>query len=184
MKDVRGRIVAQLASEAYATGKDWSLVWGPIKTKSTDNRAYIAKNTVDGSFAVCLRGATTQFLSPKEDIPTGQTTFQNGNCISATVGAEFYSSLYAMITAQTRRLASRSWAFWRATQSQQLSIFSGCTANLTRPDRQFINDKHINQPALRHDAELHELQHHDIVALQFRLRAMILSETFKARRRQ
>lgn len=99
MKDVRGRIVAQLASEAYATGKDWSLVCGPIKTKSTDNRAYIAKNTVDGSFAVCLRGATTQFLSRKEDIPTGQTTFPNGNCISATVGAEFYSALYAMITA-------------------------------------------------------------------------------------
>ena len=91
--------MAQLASEAYATGKDWSLVCGPIKTKSTDNRAYIAKNTVDGSFAVCLRGATTQFLSRKEDIPTGQTTFPNGNCISATVGAEFYSALYAMITA-------------------------------------------------------------------------------------
>lgn len=125
MDVVKARIQAQLASGKYATGTDWSLVWGPIETTWTDNLVYIAKNSVDGALAVCLRGTTTEFLSRVEDIPTGQTTFPNGNKIGATVGTEFYNALHEILNATDPVIGT--------------TIFGYLAGNITKGQTVYVN---------------------------------------------
>ncbi len=94
--DVKKEICKQLASGKYATGTDWSLVWGPIQTEGTDNLVYIAKRT-NGDLAVCLRGTTTQWYSRREDLPTGQRRFPTANTKGETVSTEFFGGLVEML---------------------------------------------------------------------------------------
>jgi len=82
----------------YATGTDWSMIWGPVETKATDNLAYMAFNKSTRTIALCLRGTTTQTLSRFEDVPTSQTAFPTGNTQGATVSTEFLAGLDRLLS--------------------------------------------------------------------------------------
>jgi lipase (class 3) len=56
----QGDIAGQLRSRGYATGGDWSLVWGPV-TDEFGNLAYVAKSASTGRYALVIRGSETTF---------------------------------------------------------------------------------------------------------------------------
>jgi|SRR6185312_4389301 len=53
-------IPGQLKNPNYATGGDWSLVWGPVQD-DYGNLAYVAKSASKGAFALVIRGSLTTF---------------------------------------------------------------------------------------------------------------------------
>src|SRR5689334_5202962 len=53
-------IAGQLKNTSYATGGDWSLVWGPIQD-DWGNLAYVAVSASTGSYALVIRGSLTTF---------------------------------------------------------------------------------------------------------------------------
>jgi triacylglycerol lipase len=51
-------IPGQLQNKSYATGGDWSVVWGPVDD-SYGNLAYVALSASTGKYAVVIRGSMT-----------------------------------------------------------------------------------------------------------------------------
>jgi len=54
-----GDIKSYLADPHYATGGEWSLVWGPVET--TGNLMYVVKWSQDNIYAVVIRGTVLSF---------------------------------------------------------------------------------------------------------------------------
>jgi hypothetical protein len=74
LAQIKADITEHLANPHYATEGMWSLVWGPVVTKSGDNLAYIVQK--EDSFTLVLRGTVGDLKSYWEDIPTCQVDFE------------------------------------------------------------------------------------------------------------
>ena len=91
---IRAAINRQLtAHPEYATGSDWSLIWGPEATSLSENLAYVAYNSADHTVSVCLRGTIAAVGSVFEDYPLVQVPFPFFNDTGAKVSIDF---LYAL----------------------------------------------------------------------------------------
>lgn len=97
----------------YATGSDWSLVWGPIETDWTDNLMYVAVNKDTGTMAVVLRGTTTQALSRFEDVPRSFRHFPDPNG-TARVSGPFLDGVERMLAARDTWQGSTFGEFYKA----------------------------------------------------------------------
>jgi triacylglycerol lipase len=53
-------IAGQLKNKTYATGGDWSLVWGPVQN-DYGNLAFVVRSASTGNFALVIRGSLITF---------------------------------------------------------------------------------------------------------------------------
>jgi triacylglycerol lipase len=53
-------IAGQLKNKTYATGGDWSLVWGPVQD-DYGNLVFVVRSASTGNFALVIRGSLTTF---------------------------------------------------------------------------------------------------------------------------
>lgn len=93
---IKKGIIAELAKKTYATGGLWSLVWGPVVFKGTDNLVYLARFQQTPIYAIVMRGTAPDFASIDEDIPTSQDDFSKFAGPGAKVSAEFRTALIGM----------------------------------------------------------------------------------------
>jgi Lipase (class 3) len=93
---IKAGIIAQLATPAYETQGKWSLVWGPVVYKKTDNLVYVVQYGTAPVYAIVMRGTAPDFDSVFEDIPTSQDDFSMFAGAGATVSAEFRGALIGL----------------------------------------------------------------------------------------
>jgi hypothetical protein len=93
---IKKGIVSELANASYATSGHWSLAWGPVTFKGTDNLIYVARFRQSQTYAVVMRGTAPDFDSIIEDIPTSQDDFARYSAPGATVSSEFRHALIGL----------------------------------------------------------------------------------------
>ena len=86
---------------SYATGTEWSLVWGPVVTNWTDNLLFAALNAHTKQLAIVIRGTTGQTLSRLEDVPRYQAPFPDPKGKSMVSGP-FLEGLKLMLAAKDK----------------------------------------------------------------------------------
>ncbi len=69
MSVIKTAIEKELKIKDYATGGNWTLVWGPVRTSKGDNLMYVAQNSqLTSQYAVVIRGTVFDVSSILQDL--------------------------------------------------------------------------------------------------------------------